>query len=276
ARVVWSGELEEDSLIPFVAQLRAQLQKAGQERLEHVIIDGDTTTTGSTNINDIGNASAQTATNLHLLFNGFRKSPLVTTTANSRSGGALTPEDYLETVKLMGGAGVNALGVFDIDSGQVRDVPLPVPTPPVGFHFGSATYLDAAGNLVFPVFDNNGTTARLLKYDGTQISNMSFSLDVLSPALLALKDGRAAWISDVKMPSGNFESRLIVQDFSAGKPAVDVGAASGVSPPYVAGDKVFGLLNNLLYDGVSGDLIEYDVTTGKLRVIEPDTYPLPL
>ena len=44
ARVAWSGELEEDSLIPFVSQLRKQLQVAGAENLEHVIIDGDVAT----------------------------------------------------------------------------------------------------------------------------------------------------------------------------------------------------------------------------------------
>lgn len=108
ARVLWSGELEEDSLIPFVSQLRMQLQKAGAEQLEHAIIDGDTATAASTNINDIGDASAQAGTELYLLFNGFRKSPLVTTTANSRSAGGLSVEDYLETVRLMGNAGLNA------------------------------------------------------------------------------------------------------------------------------------------------------------------------
>jgi hypothetical protein len=108
ARVMWSGELEEDSLIPFVAQMRMQLQKAGAEQLEHAIVDGDTATGASTNINDIGDSSAQGGTELYLLFNGFRKSPLVTTTANKRDGGALAVEDYLETVKLMGNAGLNA------------------------------------------------------------------------------------------------------------------------------------------------------------------------
>jgi len=108
ARVLWSGEMEEDSLIPFVSQLRSQLEKAGAEQLEHAIIDGDIATTATTNINDIGNASAQGGTELYLLFNGFRKSPLVTTTANSRDGGALVVEDYLETLKLMGTAGLNA------------------------------------------------------------------------------------------------------------------------------------------------------------------------
>ena len=108
ARVLWSGEMEEDSLIPFVSQLRQQLERAGAEQFEHAIIDGDTATAASTNINDIGNSSAQGGSELYLMFDGFRKLALVTNTANSRDGGALTVEDYLETMKLMGTAGQNA------------------------------------------------------------------------------------------------------------------------------------------------------------------------
>lgn len=107
ARVVWSGEMEEDSLIPFVANLRRQLEVSAAEQLEHAVIDGDTETGASTNINDI--AATPAGTEVFLLVNGFRKSPLVTTTANSRSAGSLTVDDYLETVKLMGLAGKNAV-----------------------------------------------------------------------------------------------------------------------------------------------------------------------
>jgi hypothetical protein len=107
ARGVWSGEMEEDSLIPFVANLRRQLELGAAEQLEHAVIDGDTETGATTNINDIGGTPA--GTEVFMLVNGFRKSPLVTTTANSRSGGALSVEDYLETVKLMGLAGKNAI-----------------------------------------------------------------------------------------------------------------------------------------------------------------------
>ena len=105
ARVPWSGELEEDSLIPFVRQLREQITKAGAEQLDHAIIDGDTEAGATTNINDIGGTPA--ATDLYMLFNGFRKSPLVTTTANSRSAsGSFVVTDYLNTVKMMGTAGL--------------------------------------------------------------------------------------------------------------------------------------------------------------------------
>jgi hypothetical protein len=108
ARVIYSNELEEDSLIPWAAQLRAQLETSGAENLEHVVIDGDTDASATTNINDIGGTPA--ATDIFLLLNGFRKSALVTTTTNSRSaGGSLVDSDFLATIKLMGAAGLNAL-----------------------------------------------------------------------------------------------------------------------------------------------------------------------
>jgi len=109
ARTLWSGELEEDSLIPFVSQLRNQLEQAGMEQLEYAIIDGDTATAASTNINDIAATGATGGSELFLMFNGFRKSALVTTTANARDGGVLSVEDYIETLKLMGTAGKNSV-----------------------------------------------------------------------------------------------------------------------------------------------------------------------
>lgn len=111
ARLLWSGELNEDSIIPWVPQLRRQLVISGAEQLEHAVIDGDATTTATTNINDIAATGAQGGSELYLLFNGFRKSPLVTTAVNSRDGGVLTESDFLETVKLMGTAGQNSADV---------------------------------------------------------------------------------------------------------------------------------------------------------------------
>lgn len=106
ARVLWTGEMEEDSLIPWVANLRRQLEIAGAEQLEHLIIDGDVTLTATTNINDIAGTPA--GTELFTLFNGFRKLALITNSANSRDGGTLAVEDYLATVRLMGTNGKNA------------------------------------------------------------------------------------------------------------------------------------------------------------------------
>ena len=107
ARVLWTGEMEEDSVLPYVAQLRQQLAVSGGEYLDHVLVDGDTDLTITTNINDIGGTPS--GAEAFTILNGFRKSPLVTTTANSRDGGTLAEGDFLETIKLMGQNGRNAL-----------------------------------------------------------------------------------------------------------------------------------------------------------------------
>jgi hypothetical protein len=107
ARTWWTGEMVEDAVLPFVNQLRMQIAVSGAEYLESAVIDGDTETSASTNINDIAGTPA--ATDWFMVWNGLRKSPLITTTANSRDGGVLTSSDFLETAKLMGGAGINAL-----------------------------------------------------------------------------------------------------------------------------------------------------------------------
>ena len=107
AAISFTGELEEDSVIPWASTMRADMENEGKEVLESLMIDGDTETTSSTNINDI--ASAITSGSYYLILDGFRKLALVTNTANSRSAGALTVSDFLETVKLMGLAGKNAV-----------------------------------------------------------------------------------------------------------------------------------------------------------------------
>jgi len=105
-RVTYSGELSEDSLVPIAPQIMRQMKQSGLEQFEHAIIDGDTDETITTNVNDIGGTPA--GTEVFCLVNGFRKLALVTNTANSRSGGALGDEDFLETAKLLGTVGINA------------------------------------------------------------------------------------------------------------------------------------------------------------------------
>ncbi len=106
AAINYSGELEEDSFIPWVSELRRDIVAEAAEVMEHVILDGDTAAGATTNINDIGGTPA--GTEAFMLFDGFRKLALVTNTANARSAGTLTLEDYLETLKLMGLGGRNA------------------------------------------------------------------------------------------------------------------------------------------------------------------------
>ena len=106
-RVLYSGEQAEDSLMAFVPQLQDQIVKAGAEQLEHAVIDGDTETAGTTNINAIGGAISATA--MYMLWNGFRKVALVTGSSKSRSAaGGLSEDDYLETMFLLGSNGMAA------------------------------------------------------------------------------------------------------------------------------------------------------------------------
>lgn len=105
ARSMFTGELTEDSLIPFSPQLRYQLTVSGSEILEHVMIDGDVETSANKNINAIDTTPA--GTEPFLLADGFRKLALVTNTANSRSAsGMFVIEDFKNTLKLMGTAGL--------------------------------------------------------------------------------------------------------------------------------------------------------------------------
>lgn len=108
-RVLYSGELAEDSLIAVAPQIMRQIEISGAEKMEIVVIDGDTDTTATTNINDIVGTPA--GTEVFLLANGFRKLALITNTANMRSGGTLDGSDLIATLQLLGTGGINALAL---------------------------------------------------------------------------------------------------------------------------------------------------------------------
>jgi HK97 family phage major capsid protein len=103
ARVMYSGEIDEDSMIPFAAQLREQLQLSGAEVMEAICINGDTSA-DATNINHTSGSAG--GTEYFTILDGFRHLAIITNAANSRSGGALSEDDYLETMWLMGTAGL--------------------------------------------------------------------------------------------------------------------------------------------------------------------------
>lgn len=105
ARGLYTQELDEDSLIRFAAQLRTQLETSGSEMLESAVIDGDVETSANKNINHI--AGTPVSTDYYLVWDGFRKLPLITTTANSLSAaGSLAIDDFLSILQLMGTAGI--------------------------------------------------------------------------------------------------------------------------------------------------------------------------
>jgi len=131
ARVAYSGEMNEDSIIPWVEQVRAQTERSFAEQMEHLIIDGDTATGATVNINHIGGTPTSTGTkqDLYLTFNGLRKSPLVTTVANSYDAAAtLVDTVYLEILKLMGTAGLVGADAAKVDFIQDPNVTWKVQT----------------------------------------------------------------------------------------------------------------------------------------------------
>lgn len=108
ARTVYAGELEEQSFVPWAEELRASIVQEGKEVIDHIAIDGDKTTTASTNINDIAGTPA--GNEAFLIADGFRKLALLGGSgSNARDAGeTFDASDFLETVKLMGLGGRNA------------------------------------------------------------------------------------------------------------------------------------------------------------------------
>jgi hypothetical protein len=107
ARVVWDGALEEDSVLPWVQELRTSLQNEGSLVLDHVCIDGDTALAATTNINHIGGTPNAAAA--YTAFDGLRKLALITNTANARDGAVADFTDVVSTMQLLGENGLAAL-----------------------------------------------------------------------------------------------------------------------------------------------------------------------
>jgi HK97 family phage major capsid protein len=88
-RMAWSSELNEDVLIPIVANYRRQAIRAMQNAIDNVLLNGDTVTTANTNVNAIDGTPS--ANSKYLAFNGLRKYGLVTnSTLSLNAGGPVT------------------------------------------------------------------------------------------------------------------------------------------------------------------------------------------
>lgn len=105
ARVRWTDFMDEDSLVSLLPHYRSRMEITAAETLENVILNGDTDTSSSTNINLIDGTPSTDAKGrgaAYLAFNGLLKLALVTTTTLSRSaGGAISDEDYVQTLALL-------------------------------------------------------------------------------------------------------------------------------------------------------------------------------
>lgn len=95
-----SGEMEEDSIIPFLPFLRAQAAKSLAHYADSLVLNGDTTNAGTGNINLDDADPADTKH--YLAFDGIRHAALVDNTNNrSDAGGALTYADFFALKGLM-------------------------------------------------------------------------------------------------------------------------------------------------------------------------------
>jgi hypothetical protein len=100
--VAVTRQATEDSLIPFLPQVNRQLQETMLEHIDKAMMNGDTETGGSANINLIDGTPSSTITSkpYYLVTNGFLKYALVTGSGTSRDGGTLDENDYRLTYKL--------------------------------------------------------------------------------------------------------------------------------------------------------------------------------
>lgn len=100
--VAYSHRLDLQSFLDVAAEINWDIQQALGEGLESVLLNADSETAANTNINLIdGTPATGLFTPKYIAFNGLRKEPLVTVTAQSRSaGGSLLSSDYLNTHKL--------------------------------------------------------------------------------------------------------------------------------------------------------------------------------
>jgi HK97 family phage major capsid protein len=88
-RVGFSAELVEDSIIPVLNLYREQAMRAIMDSIDYVLLNGDTETGATGNINSDNGAPASTAR--YLAFNGLRKLPLVTNTGNRADASNVAP-----------------------------------------------------------------------------------------------------------------------------------------------------------------------------------------
>jgi len=88
-RVGLSSELVEDAIVPLLAVYRAQAMQALASAIDSALLNGDTTTAATGNINS--EASAPPSGAPYLAFEGLRKLPLVTTTAQTVDMGGAAP-----------------------------------------------------------------------------------------------------------------------------------------------------------------------------------------
>lgn len=97
---MWSGEMEEDAIIPFIPFLRAEQTFSLAHYADSLVINGDTTNAATLNINSYDADPADTKH--YLAFDGIRHAALVDNTGNAASAsGSLDYSQILGLKTLM-------------------------------------------------------------------------------------------------------------------------------------------------------------------------------
>jgi HK97 family phage major capsid protein len=187
AHQMWSGEMEEDSLIPFVPFLRAELADSLAFHLDSIVLNGDTTDAGTGNIN-LHDADPG-ATLYYLGFDGIRHAALVDNANNVTDCAGAVDYD-----KVLGLRGKMLDSTYRIDWGH--------PTDPNDLVFvGNPAVADSLCGLdeVITV-DKYGPAATVLTGEVTKIGRHPF----ISSIAIALTeaDGMVA-------NSGNTKSQIV-------------------------------------------------------------------
>ena len=100
-REMWSGEMAEDAIIPFLPFLQEAAQDSLAQYLDRAVLNGDTETGATGNINE--DDAAPGSTDYFLAFNGLRRVGLVDNTGNGtdHSNAAVTWDSLINLRKLM-------------------------------------------------------------------------------------------------------------------------------------------------------------------------------
>lgn len=117
ARTYWTRELEEDSIVGIVAEANRKVRVSGKEQIEYILLNGDTETAATTNINTIdGTPGTGSSRPSYLLLNGLLKLPLVTNTGSTYAAGStLGDGTFLNLLPLMDTDGVSGKFAADPD-----------------------------------------------------------------------------------------------------------------------------------------------------------------
>lgn len=97
AEIDFSGEVTEDSIIPIIPNLRFDLVRRGGQTMDDLVVNGDTTTAATGNVNS--DDQAPTAGSFYLAFAGIRKFHNVTNTGQETNMAAAPTSALITAVR---------------------------------------------------------------------------------------------------------------------------------------------------------------------------------